>query len=562
MTKYIFTTGGVLSSVGKGTVTASVGKILQVRGFSVSAVKIDPYLNCDAGTMNPYQHGEVYVTEDGGEMDLDLGTYERFLDINLSRENNITTGQIYLTVIERERKGEYLGQCVQIIPHITTEIKRRIKEAAKRAGVEILLVEVGGTVGDIEGLPFLEAIRQMRLEEGYMNTLFIHVALVPYLEATGEYKTKPVQHSVQELRRIGIQPDIIVARAREAISGEPRRKIALFGSVDDRAVFFSPNVESIYQLPLVLDEQGLGDFICERLGLPKRKPDWSSWEAIANSMTKGDQVVRIAMCGKYAKLADSYLSVNEALKHAAAYCGAKVEISWLETEKFEQDPSSLKKLLEYDGVLVPGGFGSRGAEGKIMAIEFARKNDIPFLGICFGFQLAIVEFARNAVGLEKANSTEVDPDTPHPVVDLLPEQRGISELGGTMRLGAEPVLVMPNTLAYTLYGREVIYERHRHRYEVSPEYREAIESKGMVFSGLCVRGVRAEILELPDRYFFFATQYHPEFKSRPGKPDPAFYGFIKAALCKKAGEPKPDFSDPPRDYAAAYTAFGRRAQKR
>jgi CTP synthase len=554
MVKYVFVTGGVLSSVGKGTVLSSVGKILQVRGFTVTAIKIDPYLNYDAGTMNPFMHGEVFVTEDGSEADLDLGSYERFLDVDVTRDNYLTTGQIYWAVIAKERKGDYLGQCVQIIPHVTDEIKHRIRHVAEATKVDAVLVEVGGTVGDIEGLPFLEAIRQMRLEEGFVNTLFVHVGLVPILEATGEFKTKPVQHSVQELRRIGIQPDIIVARVSKTLPQDARRKIALFGSVDERAVFYSPTVESLYQIPLELERQGMGEYITERLALPKREAKWGDWEALVDLFVNVDREVKIAMCGKYAQLADSYVSVNEALKHAGALCGVSVKIDWIETEIFEEDPSQVSTLKGYHGVLVPGGFGARGSEGKVMAINYARMNNIPFLGICFGFQLAVVEFARNVLELEGANSTEIDPNTPNPVIDLLPEQREVTEKGATMRLGAKAITVKPNTMAYKLYGSNTIYERHRHRYEINPKYWENIQRHNMVFSGTTLDGTRVEIVELPDHYFYLATQFHPEFKSRPGKPDPAYYGFVKSALDKSLGKPSPEIELKGFKPAALYTS--------
>lgn len=491
--------------------------------------------------MNPFMHGEVFVTEDGSETDLDLGHYERFLDIDLTRDHCITTGQVYLAVITRERKGDYLGKCVQIIPHITDEIKRRIRLVAERSKADVVLVEVGGTVGDIEGLPFLEAIRQMRLEEGFRNTLFVHVGLLPTLEVTKEFKTKPIQHSVQELRRIGIQPDIVVARVSKLPPEEARKKIALFGSISESAVFYSITVPTIYRVPILLDEQGMGDFIMKRLDLPARKQNWKPWRKIVESFERAKHVVRIAMCGKYAKLADAYVSVNEALRHAGATCGSRVEIDWIETEIFEEDPSKLEMLDEYDGVLVPGGFGIRGAEGKILAIGYAREHKLPFLGICFGFQLAVVEFARSKVRLKDANSTELNPNTPHPVVDLLPEQRAIVEKGGTMRLGAYPIMVKEGTLAWKLYRSPIIYERHRHRYEVNPDYWNSLEREGLVLSGLSEDGRRVEIIELSDHPFFLATQYHPEFKSRPGKPDPAYYGFVKTALDLKLGrEPEVD----------------------
>lgn len=541
MVKYIFVTGGVLSSVGKGIVTASIGKMLQARGFKVTAIKIDPYVNVDAGTMNPYMHGEVYVTDDGGETDLDLGWYERFLDLNLTKENNITTGLVYKTVIEKERRGDFLGKCVQIVPHITNEIKERIRKVATSSNVDVVLTEVGGTVGDIEGLPFLEAIRQMRLEEGYVNTLYVHVALVPILDVTGEMKTKPLQHSVNELRRIGIQPDIIVARCSRKIDQETLRKIALFGTIPENAVFCSYNVESIYQVPLILDEQGMGDFVCQRLSLQGKSPKYDEWRKFIDALLNPEHEVTIALVGKYAGLADSYVSMNEALRHAGAACKTKVNIRYIEAETFEENPSKISVLKNFDGIFVPYGFGSRGAEGKIMAIKFARENNTPFLGICYGFQLAVIEFARNVCGLKDANSTEIDPNTPHPVIDLMPEQRRVEYKGATMRLGAHRIIIEPGTLAHRLYKSLEIYERHRHRFEVNLDYVEKLKEHGLVFSGKSPDGKRMEILELPEHFFFFASQFHGEFKSRPSKPDPEYYGFVRACLDKKLGKPNPEF---------------------
>ncbi|MGQ9529823.1 MAG: CTP synthase [Candidatus Bathycorpusculaceae bacterium] len=541
MVKYIFVTGGVLSSVGKGIVISSIGKMLQARGLRVTAVKIDPYVNVDAGTMNPYMHGEVYVTDDGGETDLDLGWYERFLDLNLKKENNITTGLVYRAVIDKERRGDFLGRCVQIVPHVTNEIKHRIRTVAKSSDVDVILTEVGGTVGDIEGLPFLEAIRQMRLEEGFENTLYVHVALVPILDVTKEMKTKPLQHSVNELRRIGIQPDVIVARCSKMINSEALRKIALFGTIPENAVFCSYNVESIYKVPLILDEQGMGNFICKRLGFQERKPDFKGWEEFVDAITNPRYEVKIALVGKYAGLADSYVSMNEALRHGGAACKAKVSMEYIEAEKFEEHPEKIETLKAFDGIFVPYGFGPRGTEGKIMAIRFARENNIPFLGICYGFQLAVVEFARDVCGLKDANSTEINPSSPHPVIDLMPEQRGIEIKGATMHLGAHKIIIKPNTIAYTLYKNEEIYERHRHRFEVNLDYLEKLEKNGLVFSGKSADGRRMEILEFPSHYFFFASQFHGEFKSRPGRPDPEYYGFVKACLDKKLGKTKPEF---------------------
>jgi len=541
MVKYVFVTGGVLSSVGKGILTSSIGKMLQTRGLKVTAVKIDPYVNVDAGTMNPYMHGEVYVTDDGGETDLDLGWYERFLDLNLQKENNITTGLVYKAVIEKERRGDFLGRCVQIVPHVTNEIKHRIRTVAKTSNVDVVLTEVGGTVGDIEGLPFLEAIRQMRLEEGYENTLYVHVALVPILDVTKEMKTKPLQHSVNELRRIGIQPDIIVARSSKMIDSEALRKIALFGTIPENAVFCSYNVKSIYQVPLILDKQGMGEFICKRLGFADCKQDFREWRKFVDAILNPEFEVKIALVGKYAGLTDSYVSMNEALKHGGAACKANVCMDFIEAEKFEQNPKSVKILKKFDGLFVPYGFGPRGTEGKIMAIKFARENDIPFLGICYGFQLAVIEFARNVCGLKDANSTEINPDSPNRVIDLMPEQRGIEIKGATMRLGAHKIVIEPNTMAFTLYKSGEIYERHRHRFEVNLDYSDTLKKNGLVFSGKSTDGRRMEILELPDHFFFFASQFHGEFKSRPGKPDPEYYGFVKACLDKKLGKPKAEF---------------------
>jgi len=531
----------VLSSVGKGIVTSSIGKMLQARGFTVTAIKIDPYVNVDAGTMNPYIHGEVYVTDDGGETDLDLGWYERFLNLNLPKDNNITTGQIYQAVIDKERRGDFLGKCVQIVPHVTNEIKHRIRLVAERSKTDVVLTECGGTVGDIEGLPFLEAIRQMRLEEGFENTLYVHVALVPILDITGEMKTKPLQHSVNELRRIGIQPDTIVARCKEMIDSEALRKIALFGTIEEKAVFCSYNVPSIYQVPLILDEQGMGEYICRRLRLPGRKPEWGEWKQFVDSLLNPRFKVKVALVGKYAGLVDSYVSMNEALRHGGAACQAQVLIDYIEAETLEQSPDKVEALKNYDGIFVPYGFGPRGTEGKMRAIRFARENDVPFLGICYGFQLAVIEFTRNVCGLKEANSTEINPDTQHPVIDLMPEQRGIAYKGASMRLGAHKITVKKGTLVYKLYGAEEIYERHRHRWEVNPNYWSVFEKHGLVFSGKSPDGRRMEILELPKKFFFLASQFHGEFKSRPGKPDPEYYGFIKACLDKKLGKTKLEF---------------------
>ena len=541
VTKYVFITGGVLSGLGKGLVTCSIGKMFEVRGFNVTAVKCDPYLNVDAGTMNPYIHGEVFVLDDGYEADMDLGTYERFLNGEFTELNNITSGQVYQEVIRRERKGGYLGRCVQIIPHVTDEIKRRIRLVSDRSGADIVLIECGGTVGDIEGLPFLEAFRQMRNEERKGDTLLVHVTLVPVLDAVGEPKTKPTQHSVKELRAIGLNPGVIAARVETGRLGpEHRRKIALYCSVEERAVFSSVDVPTLYELPLELEEQGMGEVVREYLGLEGCKPDWTEWRAMVDRYRAPTDVVKIAMCGKYAELADCYVSVNEALRHAAAEAGCRVQIDWIETEEFEDDLRHVKVLDDYDGVLVPGGFGQRGAEGKIIAINHCRTRDKPFLGICYGFQLATVEYARHVVGLEGAASTECVPETPHPVIDLLPEQKGISDLGGTMRLGANPVILEEGSLPHRLYGSTEIMERHRHRWEVNPEYWEVLDEGGAVFPGWSKEKRLKEVLWLPDNYYFLATQFHPEFKSRPWAPSPPYYGLVKAAYDKKKGRQEPE----------------------
>ncbi|MCS7142285.1 MAG: CTP synthase [Aigarchaeota archaeon] len=535
MPKYIFVTGGVVSSVGKGAVAASIGKLLHWRGYGVDFLKIDPYVNVDAGTLNPYSHGEVFVTDDGGETDLDLGWYERFLDVPMSRHNNLTTGQVYLEVINQEREGKFLGQCVQIIPHITNEIKRRIRSVAARSGADFVIVEIGGTAGDIEGQPFYEAARQMKLEE---ETLFVHVALLVFLEATMEFKTKALQHSINELRRIGIQPDIVIARSKKMIDDQTRSKIALFSTLPKDAVFCSLDVETIYELPLVLEEQGLGDYISKRFNLRNEKTSISEWKWIVSRFKEAKHLVKIGVCGKYTSLTDSYVSIREALKHAGAFNDTKVEIVWIDVEEFERDEDKISVLKSLDGILVPGGFGKRGSEGKLKAIRFARESRIPYLGICFGLQLAVIEFARNVLGLEGANSVEIEPETEHPVVTAIPEQTEVRAMGGTMRLGSQPVKVIENTLAHSLYGSNLVYERHRHRFEVNPEYWGALTKGGLVFSGFSLDGRRVEIIELKDHPFFIAGQFHPEYKSRPGRPSPLFNGFIIAALNQKLEQAK------------------------
>lgn len=523
-----------MSGLGKGITAASIGKLLQSCKFEITAIKIDPYLNVDAGTMNPFEHGEIFVTEDGGEIDLDMGHYERFLDINLTKEHNITTGQIYDEVIRKERKGDYLGRTVQIIPHVTDVIKNRIRRVAKKSGADICLVEIGGTVGDIESMPFLEAVRQLRLEEGQTNVLFVHVTLVPVLNVVGEQKTKPTQHSVKELLEIGIVPDVIVCRAKKPLDEEAKRKISLFCNVPEGAVVSAPDVENIYRVPLWLEKEGLGTRLLERLSLPPKDRNLEGWKKTVDRMERAQKVVKIAMVGKYIKFADTYLSINEALKHAAGWRDCRVEIDWIDAETYEESKNKLETLTSYNGVLVPGGFGVRGVEGKIAAIGYSRKHSIPFLGLCFGFQLAVVEFARNVLGLKQAASAEITSRTSHLVIDLLPEQKKIKELGGTMRLGAHEVRITKGTKAFKIYRSERISERHRHRYEVNPCYIAKLSKAGLVFSGKSPDRRRMEILELSKHPFFLATQFHPEYKSRPAKPAPVFSAFIKAALAKRS----------------------------
>ncbi|MEM3670998.1 MAG: CTP synthase [Thermoprotei archaeon] len=533
--KFVFVTGGVMSSVGKGIVSASIGKLLQASGIKVYAVKMDPYVNVDAGTMNPYQHGEVFVTDDGGETDLDLGHYERFLGINLSKEANITTGMAYKNVIERERRGDYLGQTVQIIPHVTDEIKSLLRKNAQLSGSDVQIVEIGGTVGDIESLPFLEAVRQLRLEEGYENTAFVHVSLVPSLDVTGELKTKPTQHSVQELRRIGIQPDYIVARAREPVGDTIKSKLSLFSSVPTEAIFCSYDVSSIYEVPLMLEEQGMGKHIIERLRLREAstqalRQNMLPWAAFVSRVKEAKNQATIALVGKYARFHDAYLSITEALVHACAEVSVKPVFKWVDSESVT-DASSSQTLADSDGIMVLPGFGSRGTEGKVAAIRYARTRQVPFLGICFGMQMAVVEFARSVLGLD-ANSTENEPDTPNPVVDLLPEQGSVTNKGGTMRLGGYEVELAEDSLLRGLYGAPVAYERHRHRYEVNPAYVDALTRAGLVISGRSKQGNRVEAIELPGHPFYVATQFHPEFRSRPMRPSPPYMGFVKSIAAR------------------------------
>jgi CTP synthase len=572
--KYIFVTGGVMSGLGKGVITASIAKLLQLSDYNVSCMKIDPYLNVDAGTMNPLMHGEVFVTDDGGECDMDIGAYERFLDVNLSKDHNLTTGKVFSSVIEKERRGDYLGQCVQIIPHVTDEIKNRVRDLAKRYNLDILVVECGGTVGDIESLPFLEAMRQMWLEEGKDNVLFVHVTLAPMLDVVGEVKTKPTQHSVQELRRIGIQPDIIAVRSKVMLDDDVKRKIALFTNVRVKDVISCHDVEYIYEIPEILAKQDLVSIIKEKLRLYNKDINaslWNSWRSIVDSYRNLRGEINIAMVGKYVKLTDSYVSVNHALSHAGARLGYRVRIHHVDSEIFEHedDPSYARSLIKalniehlssntnnlvsdehngysegsplkildyFDGILVPGGFGKRGSEGIIRVADYARVRDIPYLGICFGFQLAIVAFARYVCMLDDANSTEIDESTSHPVVHLLPEQRGIDKMGGTMRLGLHEIDVKNGTLAYKIYNNTKIYKRHRHRYELNIEYKDMLEKNGMVFSGWSDNAKRMEILEIPNKRFYFAVQYHAEFTSRPGKPEESFLAFVKAAVDYSKGK--------------------------
>jgi len=527
--KYVFVTGGVVSSIGKGITTACLGRLLKARGFKVSLQKIDPYLNVDAGTMNPYQHGEVFVTEDGAETDLDLGHYERFVDINLTRKANITTGTIYGAVIERERRGEYLGQTVQVIPHVTDEIKERIRSLADDYDADVAIVEIGGTVGDIEGLPFLEAARQFKIDEGAENVMYIHVTLIPYVGPRNEMKTKPTQHSVRELRSIGIQPDLLVCRSKLPLTAEMRHKIALFCDVPLRAIIEGLDTEQIYELPLIFEEQGLGKLVVEHFDLPPVEPDLEEWREMVRAMKEPLHSCKVAIVGKYVQLQDAYISVAEALKHGGYANRCKVEIKWVDSELLTDESTDLF-LGDVDGIVVPGGFGYRGIDGKITAIKYAREKEIPFLGLCLGLQCAVIEFARNVCGLIDANSSEFDPNCSHPVIDLLEEQRGITRLGGTMRLGAYPCMIQSGTKAFEAYKTECIYERHRHRYEVNPRYHAILQKHGMVFSGLSPDGKLVEIIELPDHPWFVATQFHPEFKSRPNRAHPLFKAFIEAVL--------------------------------
>ncbi len=528
MAKYIFCTGGVVSSVGKGVTAGSIGRILKSRGVSVSIQKLDPYINVDPGTMSPYQHGEVYVLEDGAETDLDLGHYERFIDENLTRASNVTTGQVYAEVIAKERRGDYLGGTIQVIPHITNEIKRRIGLVAQESGAEVVIVEVGGTVGDIESLPFLEAIRQMRKDLGRENTFYIHLTLLPYISSTGELKTKPTQHSVRELRGIGIQPDAIVCRSDYPLSQEAKEKIALFCDVEQRAVIPLVTIESIYEVPLILEETGLGDFIVERLGLPAGEPGLDDWQGLVEEIKRPKERIHIGMVGKYIELQDAYLSVREALYHAGVHSDCDVQIDWVKAEDLEEG-RGLDTLGQVDGIVVPGGFGYRGIEGKIVAARYARENRVPYLGLCLGLQVMVIELARHVLGSDDPNSTEFDDATRYPIIDLMPEQQGISDMGGTMRLGIYPCHLIPGTRAAAAYGQEIVGERHRHRFEFNNDYRDLLTGAGAVFSGLSPDGRLVEVVELADHPWMVSTQFHPEFKSRPNCPHPLFSAFLAAA---------------------------------
>jgi CTP synthase len=544
MTKYIFVTGGVVSSLGKGVTAAAIGRLIKSRGISVSIQKLDPYLNVDPGTMSPYQHGEVFVTEDGAETDLDLGHYERFIDENLSRASNVTSGQIYAEVLRKERRGDYLGGTIQVIPHVTNEIKRRIALAGQEQKAEVVIVEVGGTVGDIESLPFLEAIRQMRKDVGRDHVLYIHVTLLPHIGATGELKTKPTQHSVAELRGIGIQPDVIVCRSDFPVEQSLRDKIALFCDVESEAVVPLETVATLYEVPLRLEEFGLGNWLTAKLGYGWRVPDLAGWRSLVQKLKvlaepAGQQAqppVKVALVGKYIELQDAYLSVREALIHASVSIDRKVEIDWVSSEDMEQGVG-LERLDAVDGIVVPGGFGYRGVEGKIIAARYAREHHVPYLGLCLGMQVMCVEFARHALGSEQPHSTEFEPNTPHPVIDLMPDQRDLAEMGGTMRLGSYPCVLQPGTRAAAAYGQPQVAERHRHRFEFNNAYREQLGKAGLVFSGVSPDGRLVEIAEVREHPWMLGSQFHPELKSRPNRPHPLFRAFLEAALQHQARPP-------------------------
>jgi CTP synthase len=529
-TKYIFVTGGVVSSLGKGLAAASIGCLLEARGFRVTLLKMDPYINVDAGTMSPYQHGEVFVTDDGGETDLDLGHYERFTRARMTRDHNVTTGKVYHSVITRERRGDYLGHTVQVIPHITDEIKASIRRVSQ--DVDVVIVEIGGTVGDIESLPFIEAVRQFRKDVGREHVLYVHLTLVPFIQASGELKTKATQHSVKELRAIGIQPDILLCRTDRYLPQSIKNKIALFCDVDEEAVITAKDVETIYEVPLVFHKEGLDAIVVKLLGLPDRPGDLTAWEEIVRKIKNPVRAARIAVVGKYIELKDSYKSLAEALVHGGIAHEARVETRWVDAEQLVQEGAA-RHLADVDGILIPGGFGDRGTQGKVEAIRYAREQGVPFLGICLGLQCAVVEFARHVAGLAEANSAEFDKHTPHPVIDLLPEQRNLDRLGGTMRLGLYPIALTEGSLAARIYGTLAIEERHRHRFEVSNEYRDILEKNGFRISGVWPAKQLVEIVELPDHPWFVAGQFHPEFRSRPWAPHPLFAGFVGAAAARR-----------------------------
>jgi CTP synthase len=529
MAKFVFVTGGVVSSIGKGIVAASLGRLFKSRNYSVSILKLDPYINVDPGTMSPFQHGEVFVTEDGAETDLDLGHYERFTDTQLSRLNSVTTGAIYQAVINKERRGAYQGGTVQVIPHITNEIKERIRRVAKDTNPDIVITEIGGTVGDIESLPFLEAIRQFRKDAGRNNVAYMHVTLIPWLPAAGEMKTKPTQHSVKELRSIGIQPDVLVCRCDRPLQPGMKQKLSEFCDVPVESVITAQDASSIYEVPLILEREGLAQQTLELLQLDPRRPDLNQWERLVQQMASPSSQLEVALVGKYVRLSDAYLSVVEALGHAGIALDSEVKIRWVSAEDIEAHGAAVY-LQDVSGLVVPGGFGIRGVDGKVKAIEYARQQQIPFLGLCLGMQCSVIEWGRHVANLEHANSAEFEPETPNPVIALLPEQQDIVDLGGTMRLGLYPCRLTPDTLAHSLYGQEVIYERHRHRYEFNNAYRSLLLETGYVISGTSPDGRLVEIVELPGHPFFLATQFHPEFQSRPSSPHPLFLGFVRASL--------------------------------
>lgn len=534
VTKFIFVTGGVVSSIGKGIATASLGRLLRNRGFTVAPLKLDPYINVDAGTMNPYQHGEVFVTDDGAETDLDLGHYERFMDVACSRGSSVTTGKVYASVIGAERRGDYLGATVQVIPHVTNEIKRAISELAREQEADIVIAEIGGTVGDIESLPFLEAIRQMRADHGHENTMYVHVTLVPQVGPWGEVKTKPTQHSVYKLREIGISPDMLICRSEVEMPHDVREKISLFCGVPPQAVVESRNADTIYEVPLKYEDFGLGDLVLARLGLEPRKSNLEEWRTLVNTIKNPTKTCRIAVVGKYTSNGDAYKSINEALIHAGIPNDARVELEWIESDTMESTQHPKELLEGIDGLVVAPGFGGRGIEGKIEAIRFARESGLPFLGICLGLQMAVIEFARNVCGLEGANSEEMVENPAYPVIHLLPEQKGVVDKGATMRLGSYPCNVVNGSLAAKLYGNTRIDERHRHRYEVNNDFREMLQQKGMAISGVSPDYRLVEMVEITDHPFFIATQAHPEFKSRPNRPHPLFTGLVQAAVSRRA----------------------------